>query len=155
MRLDAPLPNKRKIIRNVALSLLIAVLLAVGAYAFIINPWISNNVKPVIISGKVLCADNEPVEGIWVDTFDGNTVDKGISGYADLRPPDSNQPEVEFAYVLKGDAYNLHVGCGGSKQHWKGIYITEAGTGPVHDHNYHFFICHDMAPDYGSCDLKY
>ncbi len=130
-------------------------LLAVGAYAFIINPWISNNVKPVIISGKVLCADNEPVEGIWVDTFDGNTVDKGISGYADLRPPDSNQPEVEFAYVLKGDAYNLHVGCGGSKQHWKGIYITEAGTGPVHDHNYHFFICHDMAPDYGSCDLKY
>jgi hypothetical protein len=103
----------------------------------------------------VLCANNEPVVAIWADTFKSSTVDKGISGYADLRTPNSNGSEVAFVYVLKGDAYNLHVGCGGSIQHWKGVYTTELGTGPVHDHNAHFFICHPLAIDYGACDLKY
>ena len=152
-----PSRNKWKLISKVVLGLVIAALLVFAVYALIISPRIQSSVKPVIIAGKVLCAKSEPVVNIWLDVFKGSNIDKGISGYADLRTPNSNGSEVAFVYVLKGDAYNLHVGCGGSKQHWKGVYITETGSGPVHDYEFHYFICHDVPPaiDYGSCELQY
>lgn len=159
----APARTKRNLIQKVIAGIVIASFLMFAVYAFILNPWIHSStakpavVKPVLISGKVLCANSEPVVNIWFDVFKGSDVNKGISGYADLRPSYSNGSEMAFEYVLQGDAYNLHVGCGGSKQHWKGVYITEIGSGPVHDHKFHYFICHDVPPtiDYGSCELQY
>ncbi len=152
-----PARNKGKVIRTVvAISVPLAALLAVGIYAFVINPWISHAMKPVIITGTVLCADNEPLVAIWVDVLNGGTVNKNISGNADLRPLNSNTPKKTFAFDLKGDGYNLHVGCGGSTQQWKGVYKTETGTGPVYDHKAHYFICQDVSPGigYGPCDLQ-
>jgi transcriptional regulator with XRE-family HTH domain len=156
--------TKWKLTRNVTLSLLAIFVLVFGAYALIISPRIhgsinsripSSSTKPVLISGKVLCMNNEPVVGIWADVFQDNSVNKNISGYGDLRAPNSNGSEVTFVKVLSGNGYNLHVGCGGSTKHWKGTYTTELGTGPVHDNNTHFFFCHPLAPDYGACDLQY
>lgn len=158
-----PSRNKQKLILALVSSLLIIACLIFVSYALIINQQTQNKeakpaiTKPIIIAGKVLCAKNEQVINVWVDVFKGSNVDKKISGIATLSNPNSNGSEEEFAYELTGDAYNLHVGCGGSKEHWKGIYRTETGSGAVHDHNFHYFTCHDVPPaiDYGSCELKY
>lgn len=144
--------NNRSLMQKVLTGIVILSFLVVAVYALITNPWIqSNNTKPVIVSGQVLCMSNKPVEGIWVNSVNGR------SGWTDLRENNSSGSEVIFEYILTGDAYNLHVGCGGSKQHWNGVYITEAGSGAVYDRNFHFFTCQDAshAVGYGSCELQY
>ena len=113
--------------------------------------------RPVVITGTIVCMNNEPVVGAWYDVFRGGAIDKSISGRVNLGDPPSNGSEKTFAFKLYGDGYNLHVGCGGSSQQWYGTYNTETGSGPVYDHKNHFFICYN-APhvnNFGSCDLKY
>jgi transcriptional regulator with XRE-family HTH domain len=164
----APSPNKWNLIQKVVAGIVIVSLLVLAVYALILNSWHQHSggklaavtptvLKPVDIKGKVLCPNSEPVVDIWVDVFEGNTVNKSISGHVDLRNPNSNGSETEFVYTLRGDAYNLHVGCGGTQQHWKGVYKTDTGSGAVHDHKSHYFICHDAYAgiDYGSCELQY
>ena len=125
----------------------------VAFIAAFITPWIqSDEIKSIPITGKVSCLGNEQVEGIWVDAVNGG------SGWADWYETNSNGSEVEFKYVLpNGGAYNLHVGCGGSKQIWKNTYSTETGSGTIQDHNFHFFTCQDvpLMVGYGSCQRKY
>lgn len=77
---------------------------------------------------------NGVVPGIWVKT------DNDSSGFADWRKTNTSGSEVTFAYVLNGDAYNLHVGCGGSKQRWNNIYTTETGFGTIQDQKAHFLL---------------
>ncbi len=127
--------------------------LLLAIFALIIIPWVqSDSVNFSPISGKVSCIGNEQVEGIWVQaTNDG-------SGWADKHQTDSDGAVVVFTYVLpNGGAYNLHVGCGGSEQHWNTISTTEAGSGTIQDHTFHFFTCQDSlrAVGYGSCRLQY
>lgn len=151
----APTPNKRRLTQRVVAGITIASLLILAAYVFISNPWIEHTNKPVMIADNVVCANNEQVVGVWINTFKGSTVDKSISGYADLHNLNKSGSAVGFVYMLRGDAYNVHVGCGGMKQSWKGKYYTEMGSGPVHDLNVHSFRCHDVPPaiDYGACEL--
>lgn len=151
-----PSRNKGKLISIVSSSLLIAFVLIGGTYAFINSPRI-NDIKPSFISGNVSCANNQPVAGVWVDVFKGSAVDKRISGAAAVQNLNSNGSKVHFAFLLKGDAYNLHVGCGWSGKEWKAKDYTEAGSGPVYDRNIHSFTCHDIPSmnGHGLCDLSY
>jgi transcriptional regulator with XRE-family HTH domain len=152
-------PNRRR--RNKRVVLLISVpVCVVVAVIFVLTHslWTPGRLtKPVIITGAVLCMNNEPVVGAWYDVFRGGAIDKSISGRVNLGGPTSNGSEETFAFKLYGDGYNLHVGCGGSSQQWYGTYNTDTGSGPVYDHRNHFFICYN-APhvnNFGSCDLKY
>jgi transcriptional regulator with XRE-family HTH domain len=128
-------------------------LAALASFALLNSFWIqSSEIKPIVISGKVSCIDNEPVEGIWVDAVDGD------HGWAIWYKINSNGSEAAFNYALRyGDAYNLNVGCGGSPLHWKYTDKTENGSGTIQDHNSHFLTCKDPPSGvvYGSCWLKY
>jgi transcriptional regulator with XRE-family HTH domain len=113
--------------------------------------------KPVIITGTVLCLNNGPVVNVWYDVLKDGRIDKSLSGYANLGITARNGLQTAFAFTLRGDAYILHVGCGGSWQHWKSTYSTETRPGPMYDHKAHFFTCHNApnTSNYGPCDLKY
>lgn len=150
-----PAPNKRRLTQRVVAGIAIVSLLILATYVFISNPWTEHTNKPVMIAGNVVCANNETVVGVWINTFKGSTVDKSISGYADSHNLNKGGSAVGFVYMLRGDAYDVHVGCGGTKLNWKGKYYTEMGSGPVHDLNVHSFRGHDVPPaiDYGACEL--
>lgn len=145
-----PHRNTGNRIRTVLLSTGIAVLLMAGAFALFISPQLSRDSKPVYLAGRILCMDNEPVVGVWVKAINGP------EGMASLRNPNSNGSEATFVYIFTGDAYDLHVGCGGSGQHWNNLDYTETGSGTVHDRAFHYFRCYDTLPTvgFGSCDLK-
>jgi transcriptional regulator with XRE-family HTH domain len=117
----------------------------------------SSLTKPVIITGTVLCLNNGPVVNVWYDVLKDGRINKSLSGYANLGITARNGLQMAFAFTLRGDAYILHVGCGGSWQHWKSTYSTETRPGPMYDHKAHFFTCHNApnASNYGPCDLKY
>lgn len=117
----------------------------------ILTPWILS-FKSITISGEASCIDNEPIEGIWVNAVSGG------SGWADKHKTNSIGSEVGFTYVLPNSGtYNLHVGCGGSEQHWNNVDTTENGSGTVQDHTFHFFICQDVprVAGHGACHLKH
>jgi uncharacterized MnhB-related membrane protein len=133
------------------LSVNILVLL-ITVFSALFLPLIQADIfKTESISGKVQCAGGEQVVGIWVDAINGG------SGFADWIPISNNGSEASFKYILpNGGDYNLHVGCGGTKQDWGGTYTTETGSGTVRDTNTHYFVCQDFpgTQGYGSCQLQ-
>ncbi len=138
----------------VAISLLIvniAVFMTVVA-ATVFTPLIQANIfKSANITGKVFCAGGEQVEGVWIDAQNQG------SGFANWYTTNSSGSEAGFKYTLpNGGEYNIHMGCGGSKQNWENVQTTEAGTGMVKDDNNHYFICYDvpLTPDYGQCRMQ-
>ncbi len=146
-------PRKEwKRISTVVACIVIVSLLILAIYTLIINPWIqSTEVKPVLISGKVLCIDNERVVGVWVSAVNGG------SNFASWYKTNSNGSEIVFRYDLpNGGAYNIHVGCGGSKQDWDNTDYTENGSSTIKDHNPHYFTCQDipLVAGHGPCYLK-
>ena len=94
-------------------------------------------------SGQVQCL-TMPVEGVWV------AANSGGSGWASWHT--FGDPEVaNFSYSLpNGGSYYVHVGCGGSPQHWAvATYSYNAVTGSGH-----VFYCYDYSyedPYYGHC----
>lgn len=143
-------PNRRKLTHLTLIGVAMVASLLIGVFVLLIAPQLSGNTsKPVYLAGRILCVDNQPVVGVWVKAV------RGPEGMASLRDPNSNGSEATFIYIFRGDAYDLHVGCGGSGQHWNNIYYTETGSGTVHDQTFHYFHCYDtpLAVGFGSCDL--
>jgi hypothetical protein len=65
------------------------------------------------ISGQVQCVDELAVEGVWIQASSG-------SGWATLRDVDDSGYTKEFSYSLPhGEAWTVHVGCGGKTSDWK------------------------------------
>ncbi len=64
------------------------------------------------VGGSVLCLDNSPVEGVWIQAASGG------SGWANFGPVGA--ADVSFNYALPyGSSYTVHVGCGGSRSNWR------------------------------------
>lgn len=124
-------------------------LLMLAVFMLMITSWTKSN--KVTISGNVLCADNERVVGVWV-----SAVSSG-SNFANWYKTNSNGSEAAFWYVLpNGGAYNLHIGCGGSRQDWDNTDYTENGSSTIKDHSFHYFTCQDvpLVAGHGPCYLK-
>lgn len=60
-------------------------------------------------SGTVMCANQDPVVGVWVQ------VSGGTSGWAARSGSGYSQ---KWSYNTQGKSYQLHVGCGGTPQKW-------------------------------------
>jgi transcriptional regulator with XRE-family HTH domain len=145
--------SKRVVYYSVSICVVVAII-----FVLTHSLWASGSLtKPVIITGTVLCLNNGPVVNVWYDVLKDGRIDKSLSGYANLGITARNGLQMAFAFTLRGDAYILHVGCGGSWQHWKSTYSTETHPGPMYDHKAHFFTCHNApnTSNYGPCDLKY
>ena len=134
--------------RAIYLVAAVVVLLLLGDFVFM---WIKS--EKITISGTVLCIDNERVVGVWVSAVNDNSG----SNFAKWYKTNSNGSEAAFRYDLpSGDAYNVHVGCGGSKQDWENTDYTEIGSGAVKDYKAHYFTCQDvpLVAGHGPCYLK-
>jgi hypothetical protein len=94
------------------------------------------------ISGHVTCmTETQAVEGIWV------AANSGGSGWANWTPVGANW-YASFNYTLpNGGSYSLHVGCGGSPQHWNMALYSSTVSGSGYQ-----FYCWD-SPGYGSLYL--
>jgi hypothetical protein len=75
----------------------------------------------LLVSGRVTCADGQPVDGIWVASSGGG------STYARWRV--TSRPSASYTAWLATTiptAISLHVGCGGSKVDWESANWTPA-----------------------------
>ncbi|HVB22303.1 MAG TPA: helix-turn-helix domain-containing protein [Ktedonobacteraceae bacterium] len=139
--------HRRRVVYLVIATAIFLLLLAV--FVFMTTSWAKSS--KVTISGTVLCTNNERVVGIWVSAVNGG------SNFATWYKTNSNGSEAAFRYDLPdGGAYNVHVGCGGSRQDWDNTDYTENGSGTIMDHHVHFFICQDvpLVMGHGPCQLK-
>ncbi|MEV0129357.1 hypothetical protein AB0H83_12975 [Dactylosporangium sp. NPDC050688] len=60
-------------------------------------------------SGSAMCANQDPVVGVWVN------VSGGTSGWASRSGSGYSQ---NWSYNTQGKSYSLTVGCGGTPQQW-------------------------------------
>jgi hypothetical protein len=67
--------------------------------------------KTPLAVGQVRCGNNQPVEGVWVDSGSG-------SGWASTVPPSNVSTSVSFNRSIEQDTYTVHVGCNGSPSRW-------------------------------------
>ena len=130
--------------------LVVAAVVVLLVLAIFMHIYRSNKVS---ISGTVQCTDNERVVGVWVSAVN----DTSGSNFAKWYKTNSNGSEAAFTYDLpNGDAYNVHVGCGGSTQDWENTDYTENGSGSIKNYHSHYFTCQDvpLKAGHGPCYLK-
>jgi hypothetical protein len=98
----------------------------------------------VAIDGQVTCTSHSQVVGVWIATGSG-------SGWASWRPMGDGSAAYYLYKLPYWENYSLHVGCGGSPQHWKAS-INSPSTSPGR----HAFDCDDVAndPHYGTCTMR-
>lgn len=130
--------SRRRLLRGMGTF---AALLVVGAaLAFVVKHLPTARVTP--ISGTVRCSSGAPITGVWVQ----EAVAEGDFAAWYHTTPD--QREAYFSYGLRGKRYAVHVGCGGTPQHW----LVNAKSGFVTGGPY-AFVCRDLRTEsrYGSC----
>ncbi|WP_370361440.1 hypothetical protein [Catenulispora sp. MAP12-49] len=97
------------------------------------------------ITGLVYCDSGRAVANIWI------AEETGVGLYA-TRTPNQDMPSATAyrAAIPKGVAYQLHVGCGGTAQHW-GMSASSKNTTAA-SLNVH---CDDIAGEtaYQTCKL--
>ena len=64
-----------------------------------------------VATGVAACEDNLPIEGVWVSAGPS-------SGGANMIPG-SSPNQATFSKVIHVGSYTVHVGCGGSPEHWQ------------------------------------
>ena len=64
------------------------------------------------VSGEVTCVDGLPVEGVWIQASGG-------SGSANWTPTSGASYNARFSRGGVSGSWTVHVGCGGSRSHWK------------------------------------
>lgn len=93
---------------------LAVVAVAVGSPLVLGNGYLPWSPAPQeTVSGLVSCRTGLPVANVWI------AEDTGVGLYATKGTDMSSGPATAYhAAIPKGVAYQLHVGCGGSPQHW-------------------------------------
>lgn len=137
--------GRRRVVYLGAVALVCLILLATGA--FFATSWAKSD--SVTITGKVSCVDNLRIVGVWISVNSG-------SGFANPYKINSSGSAVQFTFTLPhGGAYNVHVGCGGSRDDWLNTDYTEIGSGAVKDYKFHVFTCQDtpLTAGHGPCYL--
>lgn len=86
--------------------------LAAGNAIAIVSATSSPSTPPAeVATGVAACEDNLPIEGVWVSAGPS-------SGWAN-KIPGASPTEVSFSRVTHVSSYTVHVGCGGSPEHWQ------------------------------------
>jgi transcriptional regulator with XRE-family HTH domain len=113
---------------RLAITMLAAVLAITGA---VFLPW--HHAGRTWLSGSATCESGRPIIAIWIAALAGQ---QG-SGYAHLGPaPGSglthaSGPTVSYTYLLaQGGSYVVHVGCGGTSDHWDSANYSGAISTP-------------------------
>lgn len=135
-------------LRRVTLGSLAAAAVAVGLCAAPAQAAVPAVARPASygVSGSVSCLSGSAVEGIWV------SASSGTSGWATLSAASGSSSSVEWWFTLSSDtSYFIHVGCGGSPQHWLPSGNTYSSTRRGNSPD---LICYDIPyedPYYGQC----
>ena len=66
----------------------------------------------ITVSGYVMCVDELPVEGVWIQASGG-------SGWANWTPTSGANYNAHFSRGGVSGSWTVHVGCGGSPSKWK------------------------------------
>ena len=107
---------RRTISKDTATLLVGATVVAVAAFSpFLLGdqhlPWAAG--RHQVITGRVSCRSGLDVEGVWIAEENG-------AGLWSTSEPIAAQPSMRAyrATIPKGNAYQLHVGCGGTPVTW-------------------------------------
>jgi hypothetical protein len=87
------------------------------------------------ISGQIGCINSASPVGVWVQA------ERSTSGWADHEVPIElgGFSKVNYSYTLDhGGRYQVHVGCGGTPEHWTKDLPSDNVSGS------HDFLCNDM-----------
>jgi hypothetical protein len=100
------------------------------------------------ISGQVYCLPYAKVEGVWIAVKGGSKA----SGYATLTQKEINSAHYSYE-VPDGKQWTVHVGCGGTKNHWKYTPISQrwqpSNAGTLHWDCYYKVTLGDTTGDIG------
>lgn len=96
------------------------------------------------VSGRVECASGRAVTGVWVQDLDGDD-----SHWAEDRPDPQRRNTVGYRADIKGDHYQLHVGCGGTPRGWAVSAWSGEVSGPTND-----LACSDVGTS-GTCRVTH
>jgi hypothetical protein len=94
------------------------------------------------VSGEVRCASGQPVTGVWVGEAGGG------GDHASWRAEPSDPSRAKYRMKVKADEYEVHVGCGGTKEKWGEEPWSETVGGTRND-----FLCYDKpgSEHYDTC----
>ena len=87
------------------------------------------------IEGHIGCINSQHPVGVWVQAKDSK------SGWADIHMPVylGSLSKVDYSYLLdRGGEYQVHVGCGGTPDHWASDIHSDDVSGS------HNFLCNDI-----------
>lgn len=138
--------------KSTLVSLVIAALLATVGYSV---SRIVHSQSGLLLTGSVVCESGRPIVGVWIAASTGQS----DSGFAHLGPPGASGISYPigatgtYSYRLPhGGTYAVHVGCGGTAQHWASSNYSPLLSGPTAH-----LLCHDPissadgASSQGSC----
>ncbi|MFB8106775.1 hypothetical protein ACFC3O_28815 [Streptomyces sp. NPDC056007] len=105
---------------------------------------------PLTVGGKLSCSSGAPVTGVWMEASTKKnsrwataTTEGGVTTYQATLP--------------QGEAYILHIGCGGTKKSWGPVTPTGRGVHtPWVTGTHNSFSCYDLQGDngFGKCDIQ-
>ena len=102
----------------VIVPLTVVALLTVGAY---VVSQIVNGQHSVTVTGSVVCESGRHVVGVWIAASAGQS-DSGFAHLGPSNPAGTSFPigtQGTYSYRLPhGGSYAVHVGCGGTAEHW-------------------------------------
>jgi hypothetical protein len=88
------------------------------------------------VSGRVECLSGRQVTGVWVQDLDSND-----SWWAAKQVDPRARNAIGYDADIRGEHYQLHVGCGGTVKSWAAAPWSVDVSGTTND-----FVCYD-APD--------
>jgi hypothetical protein len=96
------------------------------------------------VTGRVDCLSGRPVTGVWVQDLDSTSDSKYAVKQIDPRTPS----DIGYDADIRGDRYQLHVGCGGTLLTWAAKPWSVDVSGSTND-----FVCYDVpgSAHFGSC----
>jgi hypothetical protein len=107
------------VLRKATVAFVIAVVL-LGILVYVLLHIVYDQ-SGLTVTGSVTCESGRPVVGVWIAASTGQSG----SGYAHLGPPGTSGISYPigatgtYSYRLPhGGTYAVHVGCGGTAQHW-------------------------------------
>lgn len=96
-------PRSKIVVRGVGAVCIVVAVLA----AYFTSP------ERTAVSGTVTCAKHYPVVGVWIDSSND-----AHDGWASWSPISGEAWKASYYKGGTHEAYDVHVGCGGTPQHW-------------------------------------
>jgi len=122
--------------RSAAVAFVLGSLLVGGAWASTVLE--RGDDRGLVVTGGVRCKSGAAVQGVWIETPNGGR------GFADWSPG-SDPSDATFYKEIGASPYAVHVGCGGTPQHW-GQDVKSALTPVNEDSPPDGWVCHDDLP---------